>query len=80
MQGFGYILSIISVILLGAVAAWDGLGPEWMKYACLALGILLSIAGMVLRWLHHRHERQGRWSTNPTGSVEPWLTRRDPAA
>lgn len=60
MQGFGYILSIISVMLLGAVAAWDGLGPDWLKHVCLIAGIALSVAGMILRWLHHRHEQQGR--------------------
>ncbi|MCA3256337.1 MAG: hypothetical protein INF91_12055 [Alphaproteobacteria bacterium] len=60
MQGIGYILSIISVLLLGIAAGWGDWGPEPLRHASLAGGVLLSIAGMVLRWVHHRAELRDR--------------------
>lgn len=50
MRGLGYLVSILSVVLLGLVA-WPGPDePRWHIVVILA-GMALSIAGMGLRWL-----------------------------
>ena len=56
MRGFGYLISILSVLLIGAVA-WPKLDePRWKIVALLA-GMVLSIAGMGLRWLASRKQK-----------------------
>lgn len=53
----GYILSIISVALLTAVA-WPGARDDRTMQIALGLGVALSIAGMVARWVAHRRDGQ----------------------
>ncbi|HVF83240.1 MAG TPA: hypothetical protein VM913_03595 [Sphingomicrobium sp.] len=50
MRGAGYLISILSVLLLGAVA-WPK--PDEAQWKALALlgGIAASIIGMCLRWV-----------------------------
>jgi hypothetical protein len=56
MRGFGYLISIVSVIMLGLVAWPRADDPDWHVPVVL-LGMALSIGGMRLRWLESRHER-----------------------
>jgi hypothetical protein len=50
----GYLLSLLSVALLAAVA-WPGARDDPAMQVVLALGVLLSVAGMIARWVaHHR--------------------------
>lgn len=52
LQGFGYLISSVSVAFLGA-AAWPKPDePQWMAWA-VAIGMGTSIVGMGLRWLAH---------------------------
>jgi hypothetical protein len=53
----GYIVSIVSVLLLGA-AAWPSPGePSWIKPVLIA-GMGASIAGMGLRYIAHLQQRR----------------------
>lgn len=56
MRGLGYLISIVSVLLISAVA-WPGPEePRWKVVALLA-GMALSIGGMGLRWLASRQQK-----------------------
>ena len=53
----GYLVSILSVFFLGAVA-WPGPGdPAWVLPALIA-GMALSIAGMGLRYIAHLKQKK----------------------
>ena len=52
LQGFGYLISSVSVAFLGAVAWPKPDEPQWMAWA-VAIGMGTSIVGMGLRWLAH---------------------------
>jgi hypothetical protein len=55
MRGTGYLISIISVLLLGA-GAWPRPDePQWKILALLG-GVAASIVGMGLRWLASRKQ------------------------
>jgi hypothetical protein len=57
LQGLGYLVSIVSVFALGAVA-WPRPGdPEWMLPALIA-GMAASIIGMVFRYVAHLQQRR----------------------
>jgi hypothetical protein len=57
LTSLGYVLSIASVALLAAVA-WPGVREDgWMQLALVG-GLLLSIAGMIARWV--AHDREGK--------------------
>ena len=56
LKAFGYLVSTISVALLGVVA-WPKPGEPHWKSAVLILGMLASVAGMGFRWLSHRREK-----------------------
>ena len=57
LQGFGYLISSVSVGFLGAVA-WPGPHePGWKAWA-LAIGMATSIIGMGLRYLSHLHDKR----------------------
>ena len=49
----GYLVSTISVILLGIVA-WKSASSQPLLAACLVLGMLTSTAGMLLRWISYQ--------------------------
>lgn len=56
MKGLGYLISAISVGLLG-IAAWPKPDePQW-KAMLVALGMITSVAGMFIRFLSHRKDR-----------------------
>jgi hypothetical protein len=56
LKGAGYLVSTLSVLLLGMVA-WKSASEQPLLLACLIGGMLTSIAGMTLRWLSHRCEQ-----------------------
>ena len=56
-KGLGYLVSILSVLLLGAIA-WPGPGePRWHAPVLLA-GMATSIIGMALRYKAHLDEQR----------------------
>jgi membrane protein DedA with SNARE-associated domain len=56
VKELGYLLSIVSVLLIGYAAA-DGLWQKPVLLTSLLGGIVLSIVGMVLRWIDYRRDR-----------------------
>jgi hypothetical protein len=52
-KGLGYLVSIVSVFFLGAVA-WPKESPPWWYYPALIFGMVTSIVGMGFRYLAHR--------------------------
>jgi hypothetical protein len=56
MKGLGYVVSTLSVILLGLVA-WPKPGDPHWKAIVLIAGMLASVVGMGFRWLSHREEK-----------------------
>ena len=53
----GYVISMVSVMLIGAVA-WPGDDdPAWMAPVLLA-GMLFSILGMGMRWVASAQEKK----------------------
>jgi hypothetical protein len=56
VKGFGYLVSILSVLLLGA-GAFKSASQEPLLLACLIAGMSTSIAGMGLRYWSYRRER-----------------------
>jgi hypothetical protein len=54
-KGLGYLVSIVSVFILGAIA-WPKPGdPAWMRPALIA-GMATSILGMGFRYIAHLKE------------------------
>ncbi|MEA3045619.1 MAG: hypothetical protein QOJ53_1529 [Sphingomonadales bacterium] len=56
-KGLGYLVSTLSVILLGIVA-WKSASEQPLLFACLIAGMAASVAGMALRWISHRIEQK----------------------
>jgi hypothetical protein len=56
-KGLGYLVSTLSVILLGVVA-WKSAAERPAMLACLIGGMTLSILGMALRWASHRQDQK----------------------
>jgi uncharacterized membrane protein YqhA len=57
MKSLGYLISTISVFLLG-VAAWPKAGDPPEKMWLVVGGMTASIVGMFMRYLSHRNEKQ----------------------
>lgn len=55
----GYLVSTISVLLLGFVS-WSGASGDPLLFTCLIVGMLASVLGMFLRWSSYRDERRQR--------------------
>lgn len=55
MKGFGYLVSILSVLLLGT-AAWKGASQEPLLLLCLIAGMATSVIGMALRYYSYRRD------------------------
>ena len=63
----GYLVSILSVFLLGAVA-WPKPGdPDWIKPVLIG-GMALSIIGMGLRYLAHLQQKKEMRKTEAEAS------------
>ena len=70
MKSFGYLISIVSVLLLGTVA-WPRPGdPPWKAVVVMA-GMAASILGMFLRYVSHRHEKAELERVEVQLSVQP---------
>jgi uncharacterized membrane protein YhhN len=57
MKGVGYLISTLSVLMLGALA-WPKPGEPPFKLWLLFGGMAASILGMFLRYLSHRKEKR----------------------
>lgn len=57
LKGAGYLTSTASVMLLGA-ASWKTASQSLITMAFLVLGMVLSVAGMLLRWRSHRMDQK----------------------
>lgn len=55
MKGFGYLVSTLSVLLLGT-AAFKGASKEPLLLLCLIAGMATSILGMGLRYYSYRRD------------------------
>jgi hypothetical protein len=53
----GYLVSTVSVLLLGIVS-WKGTQSEPLLRTCLCAGMAASIAGMILRWASYQIEKK----------------------
>jgi hypothetical protein len=53
----GYLVSIVSVLFLGAVA-WTKENPPGWYYPVLIIGMATSIAGMGFRYLAHLRQKR----------------------
>lgn len=57
LKGLGYLISSVSVLILGLVA-WPGPNdPRWHG-AAVILGMAFSIIGMGVRFMSHRQDRK----------------------
>jgi membrane protein DedA with SNARE-associated domain len=50
LQGLGYLISGLSVLMLGAVA-WQAARADDTLFLALVAGMVASLIGMLLRWL-----------------------------
>jgi hypothetical protein len=57
LKGLGYLISTVSVFLLGA-AGWPTAGDPPIKKWLVSGGMAASIAGMFVRYLSHRKEER----------------------
>jgi uncharacterized transporter YbjL len=53
----GYLVSIVSVLFLGAVAS-DKPHAPWWYYPALIVGMATSILGMAFRYMAHLHQKR----------------------
>lgn len=56
-KGLGYLISIVSVLFLGAVA-WEKENAPWWFYPALVIGMVTSIVGMACRYKAHLDMRR----------------------
>jgi hypothetical protein len=56
LKGLGYLISTVSVLLLGIVAWPKPDEPQW-KLLALILGMAASVVGMGVRFLSHQMEK-----------------------
>ncbi|MEO6247285.1 MAG: hypothetical protein ABIO85_01695 [Sphingomicrobium sp.] len=68
MKTVGYLISVVSALLLGIVAYKPEL-PSW-KVAALIGGIAASIIGMILRLVAHQKEKAALAVAVSTAEVE----------
>jgi hypothetical protein len=55
-KALGYLISIVSVLFLGAVA-WTKENPPAWYYPVLLIGMATSMIGMGCRYLAHLHQK-----------------------
>ena len=56
-KALGYLISIVSVFFLGAVA-WTKENPPGWYYPVLVIGMATSIVGMGCRYVAHLHQKR----------------------
>ncbi len=59
LKTFGYLISTLSVILLGIVS-WKATAVDPLLRLCLITGMLASMLGMFCRWLSYEFEKKRR--------------------
>jgi hypothetical protein len=74
LKGHGYLISILSVFLLALPPLKSAKGDP-LVLACIAIGALLSIVGMGLRWVadrktQHRIDRKENKGDSDRGGRE----------
>jgi len=74
-KGFGYLVSTISVVLLGIVA-WKSASEQPLLFLCLILGMAASVIGMALRWISHRIEQKEKKQIERKAETNSFVTRR----
>jgi uncharacterized membrane protein YhhN len=57
LKGLGYLISTVSVLLLGA-AAWPKPGDPPIQALLVGGGMAASILGMFVRYLSHRKDKR----------------------
>ena len=57
LKGTGYIVSILSVSLLGTVA-WKNASQDPLMLALLVAGMATSVIGMFLRWMSYWEQQE----------------------
>ena len=57
MKSLGYLISTVSVLMLGVVA-WPKPGDPPEKSYLLIAGMVASVIGMFLRYLSHRKDKR----------------------
>ena len=57
-KGWGYLASIVSVVLL-AIPGFDSAMRSGPMFAAMIAGVVTSIGGMAMRWHSHRLEIKG---------------------
>jgi hypothetical protein len=78
LKGNGYLISILSVFLL-ALPPLKSARDDPLVLACIAVGALLSIAGMALRWIadrktQHKIDRKENKGDDERGGREAQAT------
>jgi hypothetical protein len=68
LKGLGYLVSTVSVLLLGFVALQSA-SDKPLLLACLIVGMATSVAGMSLRWMSHRREQREKEEGGSVGAV-----------
>jgi hypothetical protein len=56
-KGLGYLISIASVFVLGAIA-WPKPADPWWHLPALILGMMTSVVGMACRYKAHLDEQR----------------------
>jgi hypothetical protein len=56
-KALGYLISIVSVFFLGAIA-WIKANPPWWYRSVLVIGMATSIIGMGCRYMAHLHQKR----------------------
>jgi hypothetical protein len=69
MKGLGYLISTLSVVLLGIVAWPKPNEPRW-KAAVVIIGMATSVLGMFLRFLSHRQQKRELERSKQTASCK----------
>ena len=69
LKGLGYLISTISVLLLGTVS-WNSASQNPILLSCLVAGMSASVLGMLLRWLSHRREEAEKQRTRRLSGLD----------
>jgi hypothetical protein len=81
VKGAGYIISVFSVMLLGA-GSWQQASKQPLTLVCLLLGMATSIVGMMLRYASYRKEQAEKAASAPQASAtsRPAASRISPSS
>ena len=74
LKTYGYLVSTLSVLLLGLVS-WKSASEQPLLALCLIGGMATSITGMFLRWLSHEADRRRK-----KGAVDQLASTSEPGS